>query len=205
MPSRVYGACVRSIPRKRSPIAVALLAVLICAAGIFMSIHYRDQGIAVDTQRARDDFAMIAANLGRGLRSALSDASASFVGVHAVMRVVPSITFWDFAEIASAFRTSVRHLSLEYVPYVRNETERLYWEQTISKALNSTLVFQQVAYHKIFRTFINFFLTCCCRTSNQPLRPKHLHSTKTRRAASHSAVFYIAVSWHGTFVHAGKW
>jgi hypothetical protein len=93
---------------------------------------------------AREQFLGTADSMAKALSLSLHDASASLDGVHAVLNSVPNLSFWPFFHICSAFNTTAKHQVLEYVPYVRNASERLRWELEISTEVGRTLVFQQV-------------------------------------------------------------
>ncbi len=112
-------------------IAISVLAALVLSVGVIVSVQFHDILLKSETIRARDEFATMSETLARGLEAALESATASFIGMHTVMSMFPSVTFWDYSTLSSAFQTTFRHRSLEYIPFVRTEEERLQLESTI--------------------------------------------------------------------------
>jgi hypothetical protein len=133
------------MPAPNGTVTISVLAAIVISVGVFASVHFHDILLENGTERAREEFATVSANLGRGLGTALDSSRVSFNGMHAVMRMFPTAAFEDFTVLSSGLQTNFRHLGLGYIPLLRSAEERHECETTISAALHSPRVIHQVS------------------------------------------------------------
>ncbi len=138
-----------SLPKGHQACSVCLVffAGAVIALGIFGATVLQSLLETSGVTSALAEFQGTSRTISSRLQQSLTDASAGFNGMHAVLQAVPTpmLSFPQFTAISAAFNLTVRHQSLSFCPFIRNGDDRAAWESRVSLALNRSITIGEVS------------------------------------------------------------